>query len=93
MKLTSCRVQNYRSIRDSGWVDIDDIAVVVAVVDMIDMYIPQVGVVQWTPRCQHPQWDCEVSARQDRQDQVIIVKVKLGLVELIVGLVGGLGWG
>ena len=29
MKLTSCRVQNYRSIQDSGWVDIDDIAVVV----------------------------------------------------------------
>ena len=74
-------------------VDIDDIAVVVAVVDMIDMYIPQVGVVQWMSRCQHPQLDCEVSARQDRQGQVIIVKVKLGLVELIVGLVGGLGWG
>ncbi|MDF9826370.1 putative ATPase [Ereboglobus sp. PH5-10] len=29
MKLTSCRVQNYRSITDSGWVDIDDIAVIV----------------------------------------------------------------
>jgi predicted ATPase len=29
MKLTSCRVQNYRSIHDSGWVDMDDIAVVV----------------------------------------------------------------
>jgi hypothetical protein len=29
MKLTSCRVQNYRSIQDSGWVDIDDMAVVV----------------------------------------------------------------
>lgn len=29
MKLTSCRVQNYRSIQDSGWVDIDDIAVIV----------------------------------------------------------------
>lgn len=29
MKLTSCRVQNYRSIQDSGWVDLDDIAVVV----------------------------------------------------------------
>lgn len=29
MKLTSCRVQNYRSIIDSGWVDIDDIGVIV----------------------------------------------------------------
>ena len=29
MKLTSCRVQNYRSIQDSGWVDVDDMAVVV----------------------------------------------------------------
>lgn len=29
MKLTSCRVQNYRSILDSGWVDIDDIGVIV----------------------------------------------------------------
>ena len=29
MKLTSCRVQNFRSIIDSGWVDIDDIAVIV----------------------------------------------------------------
>lgn len=29
MKLTSCRVQNYRSIQDSGWVDIEDIAVIV----------------------------------------------------------------
>lgn len=29
MKLTSCRVQNFRSIQDSGWVDIDDIAVIV----------------------------------------------------------------
>lgn len=29
MKLTSFRVQNFRSIIDSGWVDIDDIAVIV----------------------------------------------------------------
>lgn len=29
MKLTSCRVQNFRSIIDSGWVDIDDIGVIV----------------------------------------------------------------
>lgn len=29
MKLTSCRVHNYRSISDSGWVDIDDIGVIV----------------------------------------------------------------
>lgn len=29
MKLTSCRVQNYRSILDSGWVDLEDIAVIV----------------------------------------------------------------
>lgn len=29
MKLTSCRVQNYRSILDSGWVDVDDIGVIV----------------------------------------------------------------
>lgn len=29
MKLTSCRVHNNRSIQDSGWVDIDDIAVIV----------------------------------------------------------------
>lgn len=29
MKLTSCRVQNYRSILDSGWVDIGDIGVIV----------------------------------------------------------------
>ena len=29
MKLTSCRVHNYRSIQDSGWVDVDDIAVIV----------------------------------------------------------------
>ena len=29
MKLTSCRVQNYRSILDSGWVELDDIAVIV----------------------------------------------------------------
>jgi hypothetical protein len=29
MKLTSCRVQDYRSIIDSGWVDIDDIGVIV----------------------------------------------------------------
>lgn len=29
MKLTSCRVQNYRSILDSGWVEIDDIGVIV----------------------------------------------------------------
>ena len=29
MKLTSCRVQNYRSIIDSGWVDFDDIGVIV----------------------------------------------------------------
>lgn len=29
MKLTLCRVQNYRSILDSGWVELDDIAVIV----------------------------------------------------------------
>lgn len=29
MKLISCRVQNYRSIIDSGWVEIDDIGVIV----------------------------------------------------------------
>jgi len=29
MKLTSCRVHNYRSILDSGWVDLEDIAVIV----------------------------------------------------------------
>ena len=29
MKLTSCRVQNYRSILDSGWVELDDIAIIV----------------------------------------------------------------
>jgi predicted ATPase len=29
MKLTSCRVQNYRSILDSGWVDVDDITTIV----------------------------------------------------------------
>jgi len=29
MKLTSCRVQNYRSIIDSGWVDLDNIGVIV----------------------------------------------------------------
>lgn len=29
MKLTACRVQNFRNIQDSGWVDIDDIAVIV----------------------------------------------------------------
>lgn len=29
MKLKSCRIQNYRSILDSGWVDLDDIDVIV----------------------------------------------------------------
>jgi len=29
MKLEKCRIQNYRSITDSGWVDFDDIAVIV----------------------------------------------------------------
>ena len=29
MKLTACRVQNFRSIIDSGWVDVGDIAVIV----------------------------------------------------------------
>jgi len=29
MKMVSFRIQNYRSINDSGWVDIDDIAVIV----------------------------------------------------------------
>lgn len=29
MKLTACRVHDYRSIQDSGWVDIDDMAVIV----------------------------------------------------------------
>ena len=29
MKLEKCRAQNYRCILDSGWVDLDDIAVLV----------------------------------------------------------------
>ena len=29
MKMLSFRIQNYRSINDSGWVDVDDIAVIV----------------------------------------------------------------
>ena len=29
MKLNKCRIQNYRCITDSGWVDFDDIAVIV----------------------------------------------------------------
>jgi len=29
MKLSACRIENYRSIQDSGWVELGDIAVVV----------------------------------------------------------------
>lgn len=29
MKLTAFRIENFRSIHDSGWVDVDDIAVIV----------------------------------------------------------------